>query len=217
MREGCLQRIFREDLSRKFRVEKIESRNWGRNSRRIARERSNGVTVTVSGPVSGPDCRPPYWNTIIKQMVDPRDERGELPQQKIQYKVPWSPNIPNKRLRRAETSNWKARQEVHQVRWVSPLHSWDTWPDPERRRRWISCRLSRIQLEQLPRLVRDQISWWSDWGSEDWILCWTDCCLDLQKVYVKYFWIRVPILTCRRWEEDNCDNESWRHRLQEGF
>ena len=60
MREGCLQRIFREDLSRKFRVEKIESRNWGRNSRRIARERSNGVTVTVSGPVSGPDCRPPY-------------------------------------------------------------------------------------------------------------------------------------------------------------
>ena len=60
MREGCLPRIWREDLSRKFRVEKRERRNWGRNRRRIARERSNGVTVTVSGPLSGSKSRPPY-------------------------------------------------------------------------------------------------------------------------------------------------------------
>ena len=35
MREGCLYRIFREDLSRKFRVEKRERRNCGPNNRRM--------------------------------------------------------------------------------------------------------------------------------------------------------------------------------------
>ena len=81
------------------------------------------------------------------------------------------------------TEHWGDHQEVHQVRWVWPLHSWDTWPDPEQRRWWRWRRLCRIQSKQHLHLGRDQISWWRDWGSEDWILCWTDYHWDLQKKY----------------------------------
>ena len=44
MREGCLYRIFKEDLSRKFRVEKRERRNCGPKNRRMETARMRATS-----------------------------------------------------------------------------------------------------------------------------------------------------------------------------